>query len=248
MQTDIALFFTYWDELPANAGFSLFKQEHWLWLFSILAVIIILTVIYQKSSERTKDRMDRLTAWFMIGAILVRMCFLLVIGKQTVYELPLHLCGLAGFLCLIHAYRKWDWLSQSIYSLCLPGTLFALVFPDWTSYPAVHFISIEGFLFHGAIVLYAVCQIASGRIVPSIRKIWKAFIFLAVAAFLVGLFDIRFHVNYMFLNWPPAGSPLEWIASYLGDPGYLFGYAILVILVPIGFDLIYLLGNRKNNI
>lgn len=230
-------FFTYWDELPPDIGFSVFGREHLIWLGICAAAIIVLTI--WDSTHQKQKQVDRFIGWFLVGAILVRMCYLLLIGKQTVYELPLHLCSLAGFLCLLHAYRKWEWLEQSLYSLCLPGTVFALLFPDWTGYPPIHFITIEGFLFHAGIVLYVVLQLANGLIRPALRKIWKAFLFLAIAAAAVWVFDKRFDANYMFLNWPPPDSPLSWLASFMGNPGYLAGYALLVIAVPILMDIFY---------
>lgn len=239
MKGKSAYFFTYWDDLPNGIGFDLFGDAHLFWLIGIVVTIICLTILYQHLHTSGHRRMDRITGWILVTLILVRTCYLLILSKQTVFDLPLHLCSLAGFLSLLHAYRKWEWLDQTIYSICLPGTVFALVFPDWTRYPAIHFISIEGFLFHAGIVLYAVCQITSRSIIPSLRKIWKAFLFLAIAAFGVWLFDKKIGTNYMFLNWPPAGSPLEWMAARIGNPGYLAGYAVLVVLIPIAMDLVY---------
>ena len=39
-------------------------------------------------------------------------------------------------------------------NICLPGTVLALLFPNWNFYPVIHFITLEGFLFHMGIVLY----------------------------------------------------------------------------------------------
>ena len=51
------------------------------------------------------------------------------------------------------------------------------------------------------------------------------------------IFDWCFRCNYFFVNWPPEGTPLEWMASIMGVPGYLAGYAVLVILI---FCAVYL--------
>ena len=115
------LFFTYWDELPENVGFSLFGPAYIMWLVFLAAGIIGLTIWYVHLSGTGRRRMNRFIGWFLVGEVLVRMIYLLLIGKQTVYELPLHLCSLAGFLSLIHAYKSADWLGQCLYALCLPG-------------------------------------------------------------------------------------------------------------------------------
>ena len=61
------------------------------------------------------------------------------------------------------------------------------------------------------------------------------------------LVDKRYDVNYMFVNWPSAGSPLVWLADRMGNPGYLIGYAALVFLCMLLMDAGYLIvAGRKN--
>ena len=71
---------------------------------------------------------------FLVGLEVYRIAVLALIGKMSLYQLPLHLCSMAGFLCCLHAFFKWDWLGQVLYTLCLPGTVLALLFPDWVRY------------------------------------------------------------------------------------------------------------------
>ena len=234
-------FFTYGDHLPDGVGFPMFGAAHMLWLALLLAAAVIFLRKYSKWSPDAQERAGRAVGMSLIALMLIRMVYVSLIGKLTVYELPLHLCSIAGFLCALHSFVKWDWLGQTLYALCLPGTVLALVFPDWCYYPPVHFITIEGFLFHAGIVLYAGCQLSSGRIVPEIKKLWKVLLFLLFAVPPVYWFDVQFHVNYMFLRYPSAGSPLEWLASWMGNPGYLYGYALLTVLVLTLMDAGYAL-------
>ena len=145
----------------------------------------------------------------------------------------------SGFLCCLHAFFKWDWLGQVLYTLCLPGTVLALLFPDWVRYPAIHFITIQGFTFHAGIVLYVICQLLQHNIVPRLAVLWKVIVFLLAVVPPVYLFDKKFHANYMFVNVPSPGSPLEWLASFLGNPGYLAGYAVLMLLCMVLMDAGY---------
>ena len=51
----------------------------------------------------------------------------------------------------------------------------------------------------------------------------------------------------MFVMCLPPGSPLEWLASFLGNPGYLAGYAVLMLLCMVLMDAGYrLLLDRKS--
>ena len=182
-----------------------------------------------------------------MGLEVYRIAVLALIGKMSLYQLPLHLCSMAGFLCCLHAFFKWDWLGQVLYTLCLPGTVLALLFPDWVRYPAIHFITIQGFTFHAGIVLYVICQLLQHNIIPRLAALWKVIVFLLVVVPPVYLFDKKFHANYMFVNVPSPGSPLEWLASFLGNPGYLAGYAVLMLLCMVLMDAGYrLLLDRKS--
>lgn len=237
-------FFTYGDDLPPGCGFTLFGPAHFAWLAVCAAGIVLFLARYRKWDGPKRRRAEKRIGVVLVCLITCRTLFPLFSGRMTVYELPLHLCSMAGYLCCLHAFLKWDWLSQALYTLCLPGTLFALFFPDWVRYPTVHFVTVVAFLFHAGIVLYVACQLMGRGIVPQFRKLWKAVLFLLVTVPLIFLFDKEFDANYMFLNWPSPGSPLEWMASFLGNPGYLLGYAILAAAVILFMDAAYALIGR----
>lgn len=236
---DLRYFFTYGDELPPNVGFSLFGTGHLLWIFMIVIGTVFFLKWYSKQEIETKSRAEQGIGLALAGLIVLRTIYVAWAGKMSVYELPLHLCSMAGILCGVHGFLKWDWLGQVLYSLCLPGTILALMFPDWAYYPVIHFITIEGFLFHAGIVMYVSCQLHSYKIVPNVKRCWKVLLFLIVVMPLIYWFDKRFNANYMFVNSPSAGSPLEWLADVMGVPGYLWGYAAFIVAGIILMDLGY---------
>ena len=63
---------------------------------------------------------------------------------------------------------------------------------------------------------------------------------LALAAVVYG-FDRIVGANYMFLLAPAPGSPLEWFAGFLGNPGYLLGYLPMLAAV---WAALYLPGRK----
>jgi len=218
------------------------------WLTGCAAAVLLLVLWYRKQSGETQRRADKGAAWFLIALMVFRYAYLAAVHALTVYELPLHLCSMAGFLCLLHAYRDFDWTGQVLYALCLPGTLSALIFPDWIYYPPIHCITIEGFLFHFGVLAYVCMQLCSGRIRPGIKKLWKLLVFLAVTVPPVYVFNKHFHTNYFFVNVPSPGSPLELFADIFGVPGYLYGYAALVLAIIVLMELAggLVFGRRKS--
>ena len=143
---NLRYFFTYGAELPSGVGFGMFTAAHFTWLAAGAIVIFVLALRYKGLSKQKRRHADKAAGWFLVALMAVRALYLVIVGYQTVYEVPLHLCSLAGFLCLLHSYKPYDWAGQTLYTLCLPGTLAALIFADWNYYPTIHFITIAGFL------------------------------------------------------------------------------------------------------
>ena len=232
-------FWTYSDDIPNDVGFEQFSFVHIKWLVLIVLLTFFIVRCFKRLPEKYKDIMLKTTGSFLVFLIVLRIVVLCMGNNMSVYELPLHLCSLAGFLCMAHAFLKWDFLGQVIYSLCLPGTVLALVFPDWSYYPAFNFITVQAFLFHGGIVLYTIMALSGGKIKPSVYKMWKAILFLVIIVPVIYLFDRHYDVNYMFVLRPSADSPLEWIDKTMGRSGYLIGYAILTIMVVTLMNVLY---------
>lgn len=243
--SNMQYFFTYETKIPDGVGFSLFGIWHLLWLLLTGVFCMIYMKIYVKSSGKKRRVLEYCVGFSLVLWIVIRAAYIGVIGEVFLYELPFHLCSMAGILCAIHCVTQWKWLGQVLYAICLPGTILALLFPNWNFYPVIHFITLESFLFHIGIVMYVACLLYSHKIVPSLRKLWQVVVFLAAVMIPIYLFDKHYHVNYMFVNWPSAGSPLEWMEHWLGNPGYLACYAVLILLCIFFMVWGYELYTRK---
>lgn len=241
----LSYFFTYETKLPDGMGFSLFGPWHMIWLLAITAGCVFYLFFYKRCSGKGKRRLDGISAGSLMFWIAARMIYIVIIHEDLLYELPLHLCSMAGILCFIHFLTGCKMLGQVLYTICLPGTVLALLFPNWNFYPVIHFITIESFLFHMGIVLYVTGQLMSHKIVPGLSKLYQVILFLTAVVIPVFWFDKCFNVNYMFVNWPSAGSPLVFLADKMGNPGYLAGYGALVLLCMFLMDLGYYLHSIR---
>jgi len=224
-------FFTYDSDLPAGVGFAIFSRAHIAWLIFAAAGVTAYLLYFRKIGKARQKKQVLAVGILLVSLEVLRILYLIACGHLSVYELPLHLCSLAGYLSLIHACTEWDWLGQTLFAACLPGTAMALVFPDWGMYPAISFISIHGFVFHSLIVLYVLAQLLRGAVKPRITALWKVFVFFCVVVPPIYLFDKATGANYMFVNDPSPGSPLSWLAGFMGNPGYLAGYAVLAAAI-----------------
>lgn len=139
------MFFVYETQLPHSIGFSLYGISHLCTLAGISFSCLIGARWYKRQPDSTRHSFSHALGLTIFLLDMLRYVVYWRIGGLSIYELPLHLCGLAVYLCILHSIWKPDWLSQVLYTLCLPGACCALLFPDWTHYPFWSFVSLHSF-------------------------------------------------------------------------------------------------------
>lgn len=226
----MADFFDFTGENNPASGFAMFGAEHFAWLAALVAAGALLCFCYKKSGARTRRSIRRAAAAAALGIELLRAALLFAAGEYNIGRLPLHLCAMAVYICALHSWRGGRLTGQFLYAFCLPGAVFALLFPDWVSYPALHFMSVSSFLIHALIAAYVLMQVLAGDIAPDIGRCPQCLALMLALALPVYVFDRATGTNYMFLNRPSPGSPLEWF-SFLGRPGFVLGYIPIIAAV-----------------
>lgn len=240
-------FFVYADRLPPDVGFSYYNNIHILWLLAVIISTIWVAVFCRRLRPENRRRFGRFFGLVILLMELERLIGYGRMGGLNRYELPLHLCSMALFLSVFHAFYPSDSLGQILYTLCLPGCIAALVFPGWNTYPLWSYVSVHCFVLHGLTVAYIAMQTHCGVIRPRLREIWKPILFLCCIVPPVYWLDMRWDANYLFIREPSMGSPLEWFAHWFGASGWRVAYALLIGLVMLLMDLGWELAHRKTN-
>ena len=235
-------FFTVEEHFPAGVGFELFDARHIMWLAVCTVIVLLFCGCYRRLSDTGRRRFRRFTGLLILLCEVTRDAHLILAGVFSVYYLPLHLCGLAMFFCFYHCLFGGETTANFLYSTCMPGAVFALVFPDWTGTPAFCLESMLSFLIHALIVCYPLLLICSGELKPKMKYLPRCLLILLALAIPVYAFDRIFRANYMFLLSPAPDSPLEWFAGFLGSPGYILGYIPIIAAVWL---LLYLPAMRR---
>lgn len=224
-------FFSAAPDVPNGVGFVPFGWFHLGWLLAVAALCVVFLRYGAGWLTRRSVHVRKIATAAMAGSEIVRLVILALGGNLNRGVLPLHLCSMAVWLCLLHAWFGWDWAGQTLYSLCLPGACAALLFPDWVSFPPQNYFCLHSFAIHGATVLYIVAQTAGRRIAPRVSAWYKPALFLGVVLPIVYLLDRVWNVNYCFLLGPSPGSPLE-LLGRLGRgwylPSYVGGMLVLI--------------------
>ena len=237
-------------------GFKTFGPEHLLWLVILAAAG---TAVYRAASiqngQESTARRERLLLAAAVLPVLGRVLPALYEIRKGIYgpdSLPLHVCSMAGYGCLLHfvlsrrARRSVQVLSELLFYPGLPGALLALLFPGWGWCRPFSFLSICEFLGHGGIVLYVLLRLRDGGICPSLKRAWIPVLFCVLYACLMLPFDLASGMNYGFLLVPSPDSPLSGIAAFTGNgAGYYAGYALLVLgLMAASYALVLTVSER----
>ena len=237
-------FWCTYHDLPDGVGFSYFGPKHLAALAIIAVAIAACCLVFRRLSEKGRDRMLKGIALLTAGGEVVKDGFLAIIGRMGMEYLPLHLCSFAIVVFLAHAFlpdsRLRGALGEISWCLLMPGSMAALLFPNWTAYPMLNFMNLHSFFWHALLVLYPVLLLVGGRVRPQVRHWWYAAVFLLVVVPPVYAFDVATGYNYFFVRVPLAGTPLEALHGLLGA-WWRVGYAAAALAVVL---LMLALGQR----
>ncbi len=242
-------YFLYTQEtIPAGLGWDHYSLSHILWLIASAVSMYIICRHYKKLSADARIEYRKKFAWGVVAVEALKTVVLMSAGRYTVEYLPLHLCSINVFVILYHAYKPNEVVGQSLYALCLPGAIVALLFPMWNPLPNFTYMNIHSFVTHTQLSAYALMLLLSGELVPSLKLLPKVSLMIFSVAPFIYIFNMIFGTNFMFINEPQVNSPLEILGDLMGNPGYLIGFALLVLVVWFLMFLPWeLMGKRKKN-
>lgn len=135
------------------------------------------------------------------------------------------------------AARFREALGEIGFVLLMPGTICALIFPDWTRYPIWNFMSLHSFIWHAVLVAYPMMLYLSHRIHPTLRHYWYPILYLCIVTPPTAVFNALTGCNYLFIMRPLPNTPQEWLVDLMG-PYWRVGYALVVAGVVLAVYLI----------
>ena len=240
---DTDYFWSHQNDIPDGMGYELFGPAHLISVFLTLLAVVLFCIFFKKRPEEKQRKILKIFPLVMIVLEIMKDSFLVAIHRFGIGYLPLHFCSFGIYVFTLREYLPWkwakDWLGEEIFTLTLPGSIFALFFADWAVYyPPLNAINIHSYIWHGMLVLYPILIKMKGDVQPSVKHIYRVIIFLLVVVPPIYIFDKKVKCNYFFVNWPVPNSPLSLMAKYMGVPGYLIGYAALAVVVMLVMYLI----------
>lgn len=211
-------------------GFSIFDTVHRMWLIFITVFLMAAVFLYRRFSPSQQRTFQKLIFWLLLLSEIAKQVFLFVTDQYSYWSPPLHLCGLGIFIIGWHAYTPNRTTATLLYTLTLPGAAIALIFPGWTIDPVGGFLHIHSFIFHVLLVVFVLALFFTKQLQTTFRDLWRAALFLAVTVPPIYAYNAHFQTNFMFLNKPMQGTPLQWLYDAFDTSGYLVSLAVLIVL------------------
>ena len=221
--------------MPEGVGFSTFGIKHLIWLFCIVAAIVISAAIYKKLSEKNRKIFRIIVGIIIIFLEIAKNIFHIAKGEFSYGYLPFHLCGINILFVAFDMVKPTKIVRNFLYYFGIAGAALALLFPNWTKLPLWNFSCIHSFLIHAFLVMYPILLISSGEVKPDLKTMPKCIGLLILIAIPVYFMNLAWDTNFMFLMEPDSGNPLEMLEKLLGS--HLWGFPILL---PVVMGIMYL--------
>ncbi|MFC1770472.1 TIGR02206 family membrane protein [Candidatus Margulisiibacteriota bacterium] len=209
-----------------NGNFELFSLSHILTLvFIVLFNIAIIIWLKKTKNQKVLHYFEYGWAALLIGQELASYIWLKSVDAWSIQtSLPLHLCGVGLILAAIMLINKNYFLFEITYFWGFAGSIQALLTPDLTPYPFPHFVYIQFFVCHAAIITAVLYMVFIKKYRPTLKSILKVAIVTNLYMIFIAGFNLITNANYLYICHKPQGASL---LDFFGPwPWYILGIEI----------------------
>jgi hypothetical integral membrane protein (TIGR02206 family) len=220
-----------------GAPFSLFGTAHIVALLIVLGASVLTAVLF---SGRDRPRLREGFRYGLIGLHAINLIswnwWQAAVGIWSpAFSLPLQICTLSGWLCILLLRNKNALLYQVLYFWGFAGAGHALFTPDLGGYGFPHYCFWVFFSAHGAIIVTVIFVTCAEGLRLRWSSIWKAALLTNALMLLVAPVNLLTGGNYLFIaRKPDFPSALDYLDPW---PWYILGLQCIGI---ISFGLCYL--------
>lgn len=211
-------------------AFSLFGTTHLAELAVCVLVIVLVSLWYRHSGEKTRRRILVGLTILLLADELLKYVAMLFTGQWSPKYLPLHLCSINLFVCVLHTWKGWSWCREMLYSLCLPGAVLALLLPSWQAAPVWNVMHLHSASVHALLILYPVLLVVGG-FRPEPRKLPRTLAILYGACIPIYFVNKALDTNFFFLNDPYCNFLTTAFTGLLGEKLYFLAFLPLSVLI-----------------
>ena len=212
-----------------------------LWWRGIVCCFFLISLIILSLRNKSIEFKEKMSTYFAYLAIVIYVTtniFTIIIGNWTIQDfLPLHLCSISYFICILVLLNKIPWMYEWTLLLAMPSALNAIITPEliWGS---SNWYIFEYYFMHGSLILVPLYLMFVLNYKLRIFSWWKTFLRAQIVFIIVFSLNLMLETNYMFLlSKPLASNPL-----IFGDWPYYILFVQLIGLLHI--LIIYVLSPK----
>ena len=219
---------------------GLFGTKH---IILIAASLLLFAIGYVFSRKLSFRVITRLMLYVGICSELIKVFYYIVQNEDThggvlpKTDLPFHLCSIQIIFILILNLSKNERIHELLISFmmpsCLIGGLAAILIATDSSRNGMWIITLQYFVYHAAIMVYALYLATSKEHKPTVKgyfsclKLLLALMFFAVYINSM-LYDGVSNINFLYVSGPPQPG-LPYLNDDRGWLSYILRYAFLVL-------------------
>ena len=212
----------------------------WKGIVTCFIVICLIILLLKNKSIEVKEKANKYFAYFAILVYLTTNIYTILVDDWTVRDfLPLHLCNISYFICILVLLNKKKWMYEWTLLLALPSALNAIITPEliWGSSKWHIF---EYYFMHGSLILVPLYLMFAMNYKLRLLSWWKTFLRAQIVVVIVFSLNLILGTNYMFLlSKPLVNNPL-----IFGDwPFYILSVQLIGLLHIV---VIYKLSPKHN--
>ena len=211
----------------------------WKGVVSCLLVISSVIMFFNRSSSEWKLFFTKLLAYTSMLVYMLTTIVAIFAQEWTIKDfLPLHLCTISFFICIIVLLTKKQWMYEWALLVAMPSGLHSVLTPE-LSMGISNWYLFDYYFVHCILMLVPLYLTIALGMRPRIGSWWKTFLRVQIGAVILFPFNFIFDTNYMYL----AAKPLVDNPFLIGDwPFYIFFLELFVLLHMI---LIYTIIDKK---
>ncbi len=231
---------------PDYLRFEHFSLLHLSITAAFILIIIAAMIFYRKLDENGKQKFLWTMSVLLIADELWKHIGSFATGQWEWEFIPLHLCSINIFVCVINSIKRDDLTSEILYALCVPGASLALLMPTWTNLPFWNFMSLHSNSVHVLLLMYPLLLLAGG-FRPNFRRLPKVFLVLLFECVPIFFLNKILDTNFFFLNGTANNPVLEILAEIFGKNLYFLGMPFLLIVVWAAMYLPWYIVEKKKS-
>ena len=201
-----------------------------LWWKGIEICLVIISLVILSLRNKSIEFKEKIITYFAYLAIIIYVStniLTILIGNWTIQDfLPLHLCSISYFICILVLLNKKQWMYEWTLLLAMPSALNALITPEliWGS---SNWSIFEYYFMHGSLILVPLYLMFVMNYKLRIFSWWKTFLRAQIVFVIVFSLNLMLDTNYMFLlSKPLVNNPL-----IMGDwPFYILFVQLIGLL------------------